>query len=74
MSRLTEDQIETLRKGTAADILYVAAEFIQSQNPGDSDFWLYVLEDSVGSIVAMLRSQESFMERNKGMFFGKETR
>lgn len=72
MTRLTDEQIERLRHGTASDVVYVATEFVESMNPDMSDYSLVLLKSCLISVLGMLQSQESFMERNKDMFFRKE--
>jgi hypothetical protein len=73
MTKLTDEQVDALRHGTASDVVRVAADFVESLNPDMSDSSLVILESYLTSVMAMLQQQESFRERYKDMLFRKET-
>ena len=66
---ITEDQIERFRDGTASDVVYVAAEILEHLNTDLSDEWVGILTHNLLCVASMLSGQESFIERNKDMFF-----
>jgi hypothetical protein len=73
MTKLTDEQVERFRDGTASDVVYVAAELLEHLNNDLSDEWVGILANDLLCVASMLQQQESFRVRYKDMLFRKET-